>query len=138
VLGKLRVSEAWVLSTTARRVYLICAIGSIYFIGLYLGVISAIAAAGAASLRNSPLLATVLRLSFVPGIVATATLWVAMWYYWFGFDKSHWAKKTLWFLLLLLFPPFGPVAYYLIVYRRADFDRYDKPANGAVGSSAGA
>lgn len=108
----------------ARRVYFICAICSIYFLGMYIGVTAAINAAAEKSLNPSPLLATVLRLSFLPGIVGTATLWIAMWYFWFGYDGSHWAKRALWFLPLL-FAPIGPVLYYFIVYRRIGFSQFD-------------
>jgi len=29
-------------------------------------------------------------------IIGTATLWVAMWYFWFTFDRSQWWKRALW------------------------------------------
>jgi hypothetical protein len=124
VLSKLCINEAWIVSAMARRVYLICAVGSLYFLGLYMGVSSAVRAAGTNSLSGSPRLAMVLRLSFLPGIAATATLFVAMWYFWFRFDRSHWAKKALWFLPLF-FPATGSVLYYFIVYRRSDFSQFD-------------
>ena len=136
MLYNLRISEEWIVSPLARRVYLICAIASIYFITLYLGVTSGIAAAGTSRGEFPAWLAILLRFSFLPGIAGTATLWIAMWYFWFGFDRSSSAKKTLWFLPLL-FAPIGPVIYFFVVYRRADFGQYHHADTGVLRSSSG-
>ncbi len=134
MLHNVRLSEEWMLSPIARRVYLICAVCSIYFFGLRIGVTSAIRTAGANEL--SGWLSITLRISFLPGIVGTATLWIAMWYFWLRFDNSHWAKRAAWFVLLF-FVPIGPIAYYLVVYRRADFSQHADRTTRALDSSPG-
>ena len=78
----------------------------------------ALAAAGAPSLGISPYAALVTRLLLWPGVLGTALLSIAMWYFWFGFDHSGWLKKALWFLPLYFFLPVGPALYYFLVYRR--------------------
>ncbi|PYV65010.1 MAG: hypothetical protein DMG97_33340 [Acidobacteria bacterium] len=56
----------------------------------------------------------------LPGILGTAILTVAMWYFWFGFDKSPWIRKAFWFPPLYFLLPIGPALYYFFVYRRSD------------------
>lgn len=58
------------------------------------------------------------RLLFFPEIVGAALLWIAMWYFWFSADSSHFLKKAGWFVALLFFAPLGPVLYYFFVFRR--------------------
>ena len=43
---------------------------------------------------------------------------VAMWYFWFNFDKSSWARKALWAVPLYFLVPIGPALYYFFVYLR--------------------
>ena len=72
----------------------------------------------ARSATLSPDAALVLRILLYPEIVGTALLWVAMLYFWFGFDHSHFLKKALWFLGLMFVSPLATPFYYFLVYRR--------------------
>jgi len=61
---------------------------------------------------------SVVKLILFPGILGAAVLWVAMWYFWFGFDRSHYLVKTLSFVLLFFLGPLGTLIYYFATYRR--------------------
>jgi hypothetical protein len=58
------------------------------------------------------------RLLLFPAMLGTSVLTIAMWYFWFGFDRSSWVKKALWCLPLFLFVPIGPTLYCFFVYLR--------------------
>ncbi|HYY69368.1 MAG TPA: hypothetical protein VE734_06525 [Terriglobales bacterium] len=111
------ISKSWILSKTAQRVYLCCALLAIAELGLIWAANAALMAAEAAELRGGA--RTLVHVLMLPAVAGTATLFVAMWYFWFGFDKSNWIKKACWFFALLFVPPFSTVLYYFFVYRRA-------------------
>jgi len=81
-----------------------------------MGTRVAMSVAGAGSLSRGT--AVVLRVLLYPEILGTAVLWVAMWYFWFSFDSSHFLKKAAWFLLLIIMGPLSLPFYYFFVYRR--------------------
>ena len=58
-----------------------------------------------------------IRTILYPEIAGVAVLWIGMWYFWFGFDSSHYLKKAVWFVLLGFLAPFGTLLYYFLVYR---------------------
>jgi hypothetical protein len=66
----------------------------------------------------SPAATLLVRVLLWPGILGKAVLVVAMWYFWFNFDQSHWIKKALWFVILFLGFVVGPALYYFFSYRR--------------------
>lgn len=74
------------------------------------------AAAGARSLPGGVALS--LEILLLPFIVGSALLWVAMLYFWFGFDQSPWVARSCWFVALYFLFPFGPALYCFLVYRR--------------------
>ena len=59
---------------------------------------------------------SLVRFLLFPEILGTALLWIAMWYFWFGFDRSHYLKKAVSFTLLFFLPPIGTF-YYFLTYR---------------------
>src|SRR5205823_1571151 len=63
--------------------------------------------------------ALVVRFLLWPGMIGTALLCIAMWYFWFNFDDSSWFRKALWFIFLYFTVPVGPAFYYFLVYRRS-------------------
>lgn len=65
----------------------------------------------------SPYAALVLRILLYPEIVGTALLWVAMLYFWFGFDHSHFLKKALWFLCLMCMSLRSTISWFTGVMR---------------------
>jgi hypothetical protein len=112
----LPISRSWLFSTTARRIYFVSALLAIALIATLLGVHMAMAVAGTRAL--TPSASTLVRMFLFPEIAGEAVLWVGMWYFWFGFDRSYYLKKAVWFVLLFFLAPFGTVFYYFLVYRR--------------------
>jgi hypothetical protein len=102
----------------ARRIYFACALSAFSLFGVIIAAPMALHVSRSATLAVSPAAAWIVRLIVFPSILGTAILAVAMWYFWFGFDRSSWIKKTAWFLPLYLFLPIGPAFYYIFVYRR--------------------
>ena len=115
----LPITKNWIVSPTARSVYLVCALLSFALFGALFAISAAMAFSGVRSLAPFPVVLHIAKALLLPGIVGTATLTVAMWYFWFSFDNSSWVRKTFWFLPLYLLPPIGPPLYYFFVYRRS-------------------
>lgn len=113
----LPISRGWLFSGVAQRIYLGCAILTFALIATLIGVSLAMPLAGAASLN--PPARVVVKVLLLPEILGTASLWIAMWYYWLSFDRSHYLKKFVSLLLLFFLAPFGTLFYYFIVYRRS-------------------
>lgn len=128
------ISRSWIISKVAQRIYLCCALLAIAEFGLILATHAALAATGAAELRGAA--RTLVHILIVPAVVGTATLFVAMWYFWFGIDDSGWLKKTCWFLGLLFVPPFSTVLYYFLVYRRSPVLREHTSANSGAAAAS--
>src|SRR5262249_43831876 len=99
-------------------VYLVCAVLSLLLMGTIIGTQAAILASDPFSISTSAATVYLLRVVLFPAMVGTAVLSIAMWYFWFNFDKSRWLRKTLWFLPLYLLLGIGPALYYFLVYRR--------------------
>src|SRR5438876_11742531 len=73
----------------------------------------ALASAGTKSFESSPAAALVVRFLLWPGMIGTALLCIAMWYFWFNFDDSSWFRKALWFIFLYFTVPVGPAVLLL-------------------------
>jgi len=110
------ISKSWILSKVAQRVYFCSALLAIAEFGLIIAVNTALVAAGVAELRGGA--RTLVHILILPAIVGTAILFVAMLYFWFGFDKSNWLKRACWFFGIYVVPV-GTVLYYFLVYRRS-------------------
>jgi hypothetical protein len=67
-----------------------------------------------------PATAAVLRLVLIPEIFGTALLWVAMLYFWFGFDESSLLKQALWFPFIFTFIPLALALYYFFCLSKVD------------------
>jgi hypothetical protein len=113
----LPISRSWLFSETTRRIYFISALLALALIATLLGVRMAMAAAGTHAL--TPSASTIVRMLLFPEIAGEAVLWVGMWYFWFGFDRSHYLRRAMWFVLLFLLPPLGTIFYYFLVFRRS-------------------
>jgi hypothetical protein len=116
----LPIKKAWIISSAARRVYFVCALAALSLFGGVMGSGAALGASGVHTFEGFPTIGLMLRLLLWPGILGTALLSIAMWYFWFGFDKSGWLKKAIWFLPLYFLLAIGPAFYYFFVYRRND------------------
>jgi hypothetical protein len=112
----LPINREWLLSQAAQRIYLGCAVLTFALVATITGTHLAISAAGASALSADA--RSVVRTILFPEILGTALLWVSMWYFWFGLDRSHYLKKAFSFVLLFFFAPIGTVVYYFVSYRR--------------------
>ncbi len=112
----LPISRSWLLSPAARRIYLLCALLALGLIATEIGVHMAMSAARTGKL--TPAAALFVRMLLYPEMMGAALLWIAMWYFWFGFDPSHYLRRALWFVFLFFLAPFGTLIYYFFVYRR--------------------
>jgi hypothetical protein len=93
------------VSRAAQRVYLACAILTLALVATLMGVHVAISVARVRGL--TPDSAVIVKILLFPEIIGAALLWIAMWYFWFGFDRSHFLKKAAWFVALFWFAPLG-------------------------------
>jgi hypothetical protein len=114
----LPIKKSWIVSRTARRVYFVCALAALSFFGVLVASVAACRASSNASPDGIRTAGFIVRVLLWPGIVGTAALSIAMWYFWLGFGNSGWLKKAIWFLPLYFLIPFGPALYYFFVYRR--------------------
>jgi len=97
---------------------MVCALAAFSLLGVLIGSRMALRFVGASSVAVSPIVLLTVRLLLWPGILGTATLSVAMWYFWFSFDDSSWIKKAIWFFPLYFLLALGPALYYFFVYRK--------------------
>lgn len=51
------------------------------------------------------------------GTLSGVLLTLAMWCFWFAFDRSTFTSRLIWFLPLFFLFLTGPVVYYFVVYR---------------------
>jgi hypothetical protein len=112
----LPISRAWMHSRAARRVYTVCAVLALALGGTLMGTHAAQAVIGAETLPSPT--AAVLKVVLIPEVIGTALLWVAMFYFWFGFDRSHWLARALWFCVISFLAPLGLALYCFFVYRK--------------------
>jgi len=110
------------LSGAARRVYLVCSI-------LTIGLIVTRLLQVFVTLDLLPGQTTaVLKLAILPEVTGLSLLWVAMFYFWFGFDQSHWLRRAIWFVLIYFLAPYSLLLYYFFVYRKGTDNRIEVPA----------
>jgi hypothetical protein len=114
----LPITKSWILSPLASRIYLVCALLAVALFGTLIAAFLAIRVSGLRSLADVPSALLLVKVLILPEVFGTATLSIAMWYFWFTFDRSSWLKKALWFSPLYFLPTIGPALYYLFVYRR--------------------
>ena len=111
----LPISSSWILSRTAERVYLCCAISSLALSGTWIGTLLAQVLAGNLLLTSE--ISAFLHVIFLMETLGAAVLWVAMLYFWLGFDQSSWFRRALWLVVLMSVLPFFWALYYFLVYR---------------------
>ncbi len=115
--------------------YFFCALLSFALSGTWIGTRAAQVFAQYPGLPHRS--ANLLGLILIGESIGAAVLWIAMLYFWFGFDQSSWLKRTFWFIFLGTVPvsPFFWALYYFLVYRRQLGSQFPKsiPAAGAHG-----
>ncbi len=112
------VSDSWLISPTAKKMYVAGAVLTIIFLGLLTTIVFATALAGG-TLAESPVLASALKTLLFMSILGAALLWMGMWYFWYRFHKGSDMNKALWAALILVSGPIGALLYFLIVYLRS-------------------
>ena len=111
----LPITRSWIVSPTARRVYLVSAIFAAFFLPARLIVF--MMARVLDPQDSGVLMLTLGRLFLVPCVFGSAMLWVAMWYHWFSFYQAGWVKKSAWFAAMFFLTPLGATFYYFFAYR---------------------
>ena|ERR1700688_5011929 len=114
----LPITKSWIISPTARAIYLTCAVLAGMLFGALIAIFLAMGFSGVNSLSAFPLALRIARAVLLPGVFGSATLSIAMWYFWFNFDKSSWLRKAFWAIPLYFLLPIGPALYYFFVYVR--------------------
>ena len=107
------ISENWLISPRARRIYRWCAAISLPLLPSYI-LFFVLARLG----MLTPFLESLLRLLLVLSIAATAVIWVAMEYFLFVIDESSGWAEIFWFLAMM-FVGIGPALYVFFGYSRA-------------------
>jgi cytochrome bd-type quinol oxidase subunit 2 len=110
--------DPWLVSRTARRLYIASAVLSMMMFALLLAIEFAAGAAGG-TLQSSPVVSLALKAVLLPGILGTAVLSIAMLYFWIRFHSNERTSKVPWLLLLAWVPVLGPVCYFAFVYLRS-------------------
>lgn len=118
------ISRGWIISPTARWIYLLAATLSVALFFLLFGV----RIRGAIPNAFLP----IVKLLLLTGALGAATTLVAMEYFLFGFDDSPALKKVFWFCVMLI-PLLGPALYCFLVYSRSHVlnSELDKRVKGA-------
>jgi len=82
----LPISRNWIVSRIAVRTYFICALAALSLFGVIIASRMALGSAGFESFESSSTAALFVRCLVWPGILSTAMLCIAMWYFWCNFD----------------------------------------------------
>jgi hypothetical protein len=101
----LPINKDWIVSPIARRIYFICALLAIALFGTLFSAIAALIASGTRSFADVPAAMFDVKALVLPEVLGTAVLSVAMWYFWFSFDRASWVRKALWLPPLYTFYP---------------------------------
>lgn len=119
------ITRNWMVSTASQRIFKTSAWLSI---GLFfLMMLAPFAGEFPASVG------ALLHLALYPCVLGAALVIVAMEYFLFGFDPSSAAKKSFWFLVMLL-PFLGAGLYCLIAYARSPIlDKAPSPRPAVLG-----
>jgi hypothetical protein len=110
------ITRSWIMSTRAKTLYLICALSlplcSFTIVALHAAMIFA-----DVPLERSFVVRVVALPILLSGVFGTATLWVVMWYHWFGYNKDSELSKGFWLVCFILFGPLASIFYYFFPYR---------------------
>ena len=114
----LAITRNWMVSRGAQRLYFVCALANLWLFAVLAGTAIAMSTSDVESIAEFPPTALLVRSLLWPGILGTAVLAIAMWYFWYSIDQSGWTKEALWLLVLFLGFMLGPLLYYFFAYRR--------------------
>ncbi len=112
------VSDNWLVSTLAKKVYVASALLTVFFFGLLFAIVFGATTAGG-TLAQVPLLASLLKAMLLIGILGAALLWTGMWYFWFRFHPSEGMSKALWAAAFIVMASLGSLLYFVFVYLRS-------------------
>ena len=112
------ISRSWIISTRAKRLYLICTIlTAVMFVTIF--ALQAAMILADIPVEQSLVVRTLAFLILLSGAFGTATLWVAMWYHWFGYNRDSEMSKSFWLSGFIFFGPLASIFYYFFPYRRS-------------------
>ena len=113
-----QITDSWLVSARAKRVYSVAAL----FVALFLGLIVATALVGG-SLQVARVADVIFSLLFLPAIVGTAMLNVAMWYFWVRCHSNDSRSKGIWMFVMWTSSPLGALIYFFFFYLRSPLVR---------------
>jgi hypothetical protein len=125
MLRNFYINKKWMVSGSARRVYLVAAWLSLGLFVIRIGL----RLAGPMPEAIHP----GFKIIVLACVLGAATVQVGMEYFLFGFDKSSLPKKIFWFCVMLL-PFLGAALYCFLVYLRSDVFKAAAP-NGQEATS---
>lgn len=118
----LHITDSWLTSPVARRIYFVSAILTIFLVGMVLAIVLGAFAAGG-TLESSPVLELILRTLLFPGVLGAAVLWIAMWYFWSRHHSGENTAKVPWAIIIWLLGPIGALLYFKFFYLRSPLVR---------------
>lgn len=107
--GSRLMTNAWLTSRQATRVFYIATLLVIALIPVFLGRVNP---AGLPFWERLPI-----GLLGIFGPLAFFTLWIGMWVFWARVDQSTKAARRFWFMVLLIGLCYGSCLYFYFVYR---------------------
>jgi hypothetical protein len=87
------ITRSWIISPRAKLLYLICAILTAVMFVTIIALQAAMIFADA-PVEQSLVVRTLAFLILLSGAFGTATLWVGMWYHWYGYNKDGLLSKS--------------------------------------------
>ena len=104
------------MSARAKTLYLICAILTAVMLVTVVALQAAMIFADR-PVEQSFAFRALAFLILLPCAFGTATLLVAMWYHWYGYNNDGVLSKSFWFLCFIFLGPLGSIFYYVFPYR---------------------
>jgi RHS repeat-associated protein len=116
--------QHWLLKKTQRRLFAYAALGAVLIciLALAIDLIPDNETTQITQTLPAKILGVALGLIGAPTVL---WLWVGMAWYWLRLDSSPRRQKIAWFLVLLMLNWIGAIAYYFVVFRRAQPGRAD-------------
>jgi hypothetical protein len=114
----LPLSNSWLSSNNAQRVYLACAYTLLYAAILAPAWMPATEFLDTTVLEESAIVRTIVILNIMAVSVAFAVLYVGMWYHVLQATTAF-EHNGFWILVLIVFGELGAVLYYVLRYRKS-------------------
>jgi hypothetical protein len=113
----LPLTKAWIISKPAKYVYLLASVLALALFAFVIAMFFAYEFLGREAVRGSSAFALLNTAIVLPGVLASALIWVAMWYHWFQYYRPD-GSRGISFVLLLALGWLGAALYFFFVYAR--------------------